>query len=54
MTDAVTAERFYQQVKWSVIAPIEADRWALDAGDVLHWLGSAAGTAGVVPVAVET
>ena len=55
MTDAATAERFYQQFKWGVIAPIEADRWALDAGDVLHWLGSAAaGTAGVVPVAVKT
>ena len=35
VTDAATAERFHQQFKWSVIAPIEADRWALDAGDVL-------------------
>ena len=43
MTDAATAERFYQQFKWSVIAPIEADRWALDAGVVLNWLESAAG-----------
>ena len=24
---------FYQPFPWSVIAPIEADRWALDAGD---------------------
>jgi len=55
VTDAGTAERFYQQFKWSVIAPIEADRWALDAGDVLDWLESAAaGTAGVVRLAVET
>ena len=54
VTDEATAERFYQQCKWSVIAPIEADRRALDAGAVLDWLGSAAGTAGVVPVAVET
>ena len=55
VTDEATAERFYQQFKWSVLAPLEADRWALDAGDVLDWLESAAaGTAGVVPVAVET
>ena len=34
---------------------LEADRWALDAGDVLRWLESAAsGTAGVVRLAVET
>ena len=26
----------------AVIAPIEADRWTLDAGDVLGWLESAA------------
>ena len=31
VTDAATAERFYEQFKWSVIAPIGADRWALDA-----------------------
>ena len=56
VTDAATAERFYQQFEWSVIAPLEADRWALDAGDVLHWLESAAaGPAGVVRLpAVET
>ena len=55
VTDAATAERFYQQFKWSVIAPLEADRWALDAGDVLDWLESAAaGTDGVVRLAVET
>ena len=36
------AERFYQQFKWSVIAPNEADRWELDAGGVLNWLVSAA------------
>ena len=53
-TDAATAERFYQQFKWSVIAPIEADRWALDAGDVLGWLESAAGTDDVVRLAEET
>lgn len=38
-----TAERFYQQFEWSVIAPIEVDRWALDAGDVLNWLESGGG-----------
>ena len=55
MTDAATAGRFHQQFKWSVIAPIEADRWALDAGDVLNWLELvAAGTDGVVRLAVET
>ena len=55
VTDEATAERFYQQFKWSVITPIETDRWALDAGDVLNWLESAAaGTAGVVRLAVET
>ena len=43
VTDEATAERFYQRFKWSVVAPIEADRWALDAGDVLGWLDSAAG-----------
>ena len=43
VTDAGTDERFYQQFKWSVTAPMEADRWALDAGDVLDWLESAAG-----------
>ena len=55
VTDAATAERFYQQFEWSVIAPIEADRWALDASDVLDGLESAAaGTAGVVRLAEET
>ena len=44
VADEATAERFYQQSKWSAIAPIEADRWALDAGDVLGWLEAAAGT----------
>ena len=54
VTDEVMAERFYQQFKWSVIAPIEADRWALDAGDVLDWLESAAAApTGVVRLAVE-
>ena len=38
VTDEATAERFYQPFPWSVIAPIEADRWALDAGDVLGGL----------------
>ena len=55
VTAAAMAERFYQQFKWSIIAPIEADRWALDVGDVLNWLESAAaGTDGVVRLAVET
>ena len=44
VTDQATAERFYQRFKWSVIAPIEADRWALDAGDVLGRLESASRT----------
>ena len=51
VTDAATAERFYQRFKWSVIAPIEADRWTLDAGDILGWLESAAGTNDVVRLA---
>ena len=38
--------------EWSVIAPIEADRWVLDAGDVLGWLESE-GTDDVVRLAVE-
>ena len=52
VTDEATAERFYQRFKWDVIAPIEADRWALDSGDVLGWLQSAAGTDEVVRLAV--
>ena len=54
LTDEATAERFYQRFKWDVIAPIEADRWALDAGDVLGWLEQAAGTDDVVRLVVET
>ena len=49
VTDAAPAQRFYQQFKWSVIAPIEADRWVLDAGDVLNWLESAAADRGCLP-----
>ena len=52
VTDEATAERFYQRSKWDVIAPIEADRRALDSGDVLGWLQSAAGTDEVVRLAV--
>ena len=49
-----TVERFYQRFKWSVIAPISADRWPLDAGDVLDWLESAEeGTDDVVRLAVK-
>ena len=40
-------------LEWSVIAQIEADRWVLDAGDVLGWLESAAGTNDVVRLAME-
>ena len=54
VTDEATAERFYQRFKWDVIAPIEADRWVLDAGDVLGWLEQAAGTDDVVRLVVET
>ena len=54
VTDAATAERFYEKFKWSVIAPIETDRWTLDASDVLGWLESAAaGTDSVVRLTVE-
>ena len=42
VTDEATAGRFYQRFGCDVIAPIEADRWALDAGDVLNWPESAA------------
>ena len=47
--------RRYQRFKWDVIiAPIEADRWALDATGILSWLESAAaGTNTVVRLAVE-
>ena len=54
MTDQATAERFYQRFKWSVLAPIEVDHWSLDAGDVLGWLESAAGTDDFVGLTVET
>ena len=54
VTDQATAEWFYQRFKWSVIAPIEADRWALDAGDVFGWLKFASGTDDAVRLAVET
>ena len=54
VTDKATAEQFYQQFKWDVLAPIEVDRWALDTGEVLGWLESAAGgTDEVVRLAVE-
>ena len=53
MTAEATAERFYQRFKWGTfIAPIKADRWVLDSGDVLGWLQSAAGTDEVVRLAV--
>ena len=54
VTDEATAEQFYQKFKWDVLAPLEVDRWVLDAGDILGWLESAAGTDDVVPLAVET
>ena len=54
VTDAATAERCYKKFKWDVLAPIEADRWAVDADAVLGWLEQAAGTDDVVPLAVET
>ena len=54
VTDQATAERFYQRFKWSVLAPIEVDHWSLDAGDVLGWLESAAGTDDFVGLTVET
>ena len=54
VTDQATAERFYQRFKWRVLAPIEVDQWSLDAGDVLGWLESAAGTDDFVGLAVET
>ena len=53
VTDEVTAEQYYQKFKWDVLAPLAADRWAVDAGDVLGWLESAAGTDDVVRLAVE-
>ena len=53
VTDEATAERFYQRFKWNVIPTIEADRWALDANDVLDWLELAAGTDDAVRQSVE-
>jgi hypothetical protein len=43
--------------EWSngqVLAPVEADRWAFDAGDAVCWMELAAGTDDVVRLAVET
>ena len=54
VTDEATAEQFYQKFKWDVLAPLEVDRWVLDAGDILGWLESAAGTDDIVPLAMET
>ena len=53
VTDAVTAERFYQKFKHDVLSPIEADHWMLDAGDVRRWLELAAETDAVVRMAVN-
>ena len=53
VTDAVTAERFYQKFKRDVLSPIEADHWMLDAGDVRRWLELAAETDDVVRMAVN-
>ena len=38
VADEETAQRFYQRFKWSVLAPIEADRWLFDGDDVRRWL----------------
>ena len=54
VTDEATAERFCQRFKREVFAPIESDRWALDASDVLGWLKLASGTDDVVRLVVET
>ena len=43
VTDEATAEWFYQKFKWDVLAPLEADRWALDTGDILGWFGVGGG-----------
>ena len=43
VTDEATAERFYQKFKWEVLAPLEADRWALDTGDVPRLVGVGGG-----------
>ena len=51
--DDATTGPFYQKCRWSIIAPIEADRGALDAADIGGWLESSAETDGVVPLAVE-
>ena len=46
------AERSNERFKWSVIAPIEADRSTLDASDILGWLEAAAGTDDLIRLAV--
>ena len=51
--DCRVGGRAIPPAEWSVIAPIEADRWVLDAGDILGWLESAAGTNDVVRQAEE-
>ena len=53
VTDEATAERFYLQCKWVVLAPIASDRWTLDVAEVERWLERASGTDDVVRLAVE-
>ena len=38
VTDPETAERRYQEFKWAVLAPLEADCWHLDGDAVRRWL----------------
>ena len=38
VTDPETAERRYQELKWAVLPPLEADCWVLDGDDVRRWL----------------
>ena len=50
VADEATAERCYQRFKWSVVAPIEVDRWRLEGDDVRRWLdGSLADPPAAVP-----
>ena len=54
VTDQATAEQFYQQFKWGVIAPIRADRWVLEVADVLRWIELSAERDDIVRMAVQT
>ena len=50
LTDREPAERRYQELKWAVLAPLEADSWVLDGDGVRRWLD---GSLAAPPAAAE-